>query len=140
MAEGEERVQISVPAEAAGTRLDRFLAGIDVVGSRSAAEHMLQGDAVLVDGLPRPKSHRLSGGETIQVFIEPKRAHLEAEEVDFRLAYEDDHLLVVFPLAYPSKDDPSPDPLTETLEFSVSSLTMAWERGENRVTFEFGGS
>jgi 23S rRNA pseudouridine1911/1915/1917 synthase len=52
---------------------------------------------VLVDGAPRPKSHRLAGGEEL-AFELPKRAPagLEPDEdVPLRIAYEDDHLLVV---------------------------------------------
>jgi 23S rRNA pseudouridine1911/1915/1917 synthase len=51
---------------------------------------------VRVDGSARPKSHRLEGGEELEVELptEAPRA-LEPEEVDFRVAYEDEHLLVV---------------------------------------------
>jgi 23S rRNA pseudouridine1911/1915/1917 synthase len=65
------------------------------VGSRAAAERLLAQNAVLVDGEARAKSHRLEGGEEV-VFAptEPERA-LEPEEVPLRIAYEDEHLLVV---------------------------------------------
>ncbi len=51
---------------------------------------------VLVDGLPRPKSHRLEGGEELEVEL-PEKAEqaLVPEAVEFRIAYEDAHLLVV---------------------------------------------
>ena len=39
-----------VPDAAAGERLDRFLAGLPSVGSRAAAERLLGGGGVLVDG------------------------------------------------------------------------------------------
>jgi hypothetical protein len=44
---------VKVPAEAAGERLDRFLAG--QLGSRAAAERAVEAGA-LVDGIARPKS------------------------------------------------------------------------------------
>jgi 23S rRNA pseudouridine1911/1915/1917 synthase len=51
---------------------------------------------VLVDGAARPKSHRLEGGEDVEVELPAKEERaLEREEVDFRVAYEDEHLLVV---------------------------------------------
>jgi 23S rRNA pseudouridine1911/1915/1917 synthase len=52
--------------------------------------------AVLVDGAARPKSHRLSGGEEVS-FEEapPGGAGLVAEPMDLRIAYEDEHLVVV---------------------------------------------
>ena len=49
-----------------------------------------------LDGAPRPKSHRLEGGEELEVELAPAEpATLEREEVEFRVAYEDEHLLVV---------------------------------------------
>ena len=51
-----------MPPEAAGERLDRFL--VAHVGSRAAAERAVAA-GVLVDGLARPKSYRLEGGEEI---------------------------------------------------------------------------
>ena len=49
-----------------------------------------------LDGALRPKSHRLEGGEELElepiVFAQPG---LEPEQLDLRIAYEDDHLLVV---------------------------------------------
>jgi len=66
------------------------------IGSRSAAERLLAQGAVLVDGAARPKSHRLEGGEELDVELPAKKEQvLEPEEVDFRVAYEDEQLLVV---------------------------------------------
>jgi 23S rRNA pseudouridine1911/1915/1917 synthase len=65
------------------------------VGSRSLAERLIAEGAVLVDGAARPKSHRLEGGEEIMVELPPEAAPLEAEEMDLRIAWEDEHLLVV---------------------------------------------
>ena len=84
-----------VPDAAAGERLDRFLASLPEVGSRAAAERVLA-EGVLVDGRSRVKSHRLAGGEEVE-FEPPVRAEpeLTPEEMDLRIAYEDDHLVVV---------------------------------------------
>ena len=50
---------------------------------------------VLVDGSRRPKSHRLRGGERLE-FEPPSAAEpLQAESIEFRVAFEDEHLLVV---------------------------------------------
>jgi 23S rRNA pseudouridine1911/1915/1917 synthase len=88
-------VKQRVPESAAGERLDRFLASLPEVGSRGVAERLLA-DGVLVDGQARAKSHRLSGGEELQ-FEAPEVAspELAPEEMDLRLAYEDEHLVVV---------------------------------------------
>ena len=84
-----------VPDEAAGERLDRFLASLPEIGSRGIAERVLQA-GVLVDGHTRAKSHRLSGGEQVE-FDAPEVVvpTLAAEEIDLRIAYEDEHLVVV---------------------------------------------
>jgi 23S rRNA pseudouridine1911/1915/1917 synthase len=50
----------------------------------------------LVDGARRPKSHRLTAGEPIE-FEAPERepSALEPENLDLRVVWEDEHLLVV---------------------------------------------
>jgi 23S rRNA pseudouridine1911/1915/1917 synthase len=51
---------------------------------------------VRVDGSALPKSHRLEGGEELEVDLPAEAPKtLEPEEVDFRVAYEDEHLLIV---------------------------------------------
>jgi 23S rRNA pseudouridine1911/1915/1917 synthase len=89
-------VKQRVPDEAAGERLDRFLASLPEVGSRGIAERLLEAGSVLVDGVPLGKSHRLTGGEEVE-FEAPEQvaATLEPEQMDLRIAYEDEHLVVV---------------------------------------------
>jgi 23S rRNA pseudouridine1911/1915/1917 synthase len=49
-----------------------------------------------VDGSVRAKSHRLEGGEQVELEVpEPAAREIEVEDVPFRVAYEDEHLLVV---------------------------------------------
>jgi 23S rRNA pseudouridine1911/1915/1917 synthase len=89
-------LRVVVSAEAAGERLDRFLASLPEVGSRAAAERLVEEGAALVDGTKRPKSHRLEGGEKLELEVsESVEAELQAEDLALRIAYEDDHLLVV---------------------------------------------
>ena len=84
-----------VPDTAAGERLDRYLASLPQIGSRGLAERVL-GDGVLVDGRTRQKSHRLSGGEELEFEAPeiPERT-LAPEQMELRIAYEDEHLVVV---------------------------------------------
>jgi 23S rRNA pseudouridine1911/1915/1917 synthase len=70
------------------------LAELPAVGTRSVAERLLAAGNVLVDGSARPKSHRLGGGEELEVVV-PEPEALEAEELSLAIAYEDEHLLVV---------------------------------------------
>jgi 23S rRNA pseudouridine1911/1915/1917 synthase len=95
---GAERagLRLRVPETQAGERLDRFLARVPEVGSRAAAERLVAEGAVLVDGERRPKSHRLAGGEEVE--LEPPGvapSALEPEPMELRIAYGDEHLLVV---------------------------------------------
>jgi 23S rRNA pseudouridine1911/1915/1917 synthase len=76
-------------------RLDRALAERPEVGSRGLAERLIASGAVLVDGEPRPKSHRLTGGEDVLVELPAEAGPLVPEEMDLRVAWEDEHLLVV---------------------------------------------
>jgi 23S rRNA pseudouridine1911/1915/1917 synthase len=94
-ATGTPTPRLRVPDEAAGERLDRFLAGLDEVGSRAAAERLLAAGAVQVDATPRGKSHRLNGGELVEFEPPAGAAPLRAEPVPLRIAFEDEHLLVV---------------------------------------------
>jgi 23S rRNA pseudouridine1911/1915/1917 synthase len=86
---------VTVPQEAAGLRLDRFLARLPEVGSRAAAERLLAAGGVRLDGVQPPKSTRLSGGEEIELELPEAPPPLAPEEVGLRVAYEDEHLLVV---------------------------------------------
>jgi 23S rRNA pseudouridine1911/1915/1917 synthase len=67
------------------------------IGSRAAAERLLAGGGVVVDGEQSPKSRRLQGGEDVEFEPEPRArsAELVPEDVELRIAYEDEHLLVV---------------------------------------------
>ena len=84
-----------VPAEAAGERLDRWLSTLPEIGSRAAAERALLG--ALVDGRPRPKSWKLQGGEELEIdlpSLQPAEELQADDDIDVRIAFEDDHLLV----------------------------------------------
>jgi 23S rRNA pseudouridine1911/1915/1917 synthase len=88
--------RIRVPDDVAGARLDRYLASLPEIGSRAAAERLLNGGGVRVDGLKRPKSHKLAGGEELE-FETPARptSMLEPQAMDLDVPYEDEHLLIV---------------------------------------------
>jgi 23S rRNA pseudouridine1911/1915/1917 synthase len=66
------------------------------VSSRAEAERLIADGRVVVDGSVRAKSHRLDGGETLEVDLpEAVATPLEPEAMDVRIAWEDEHLLVV---------------------------------------------
>ena len=84
-----------MPDEAADERLDRFLARLPELSSRAEAERLLAAGAVRLDGRRVAKSHRLEGGEELEFEPPQRESPLEAQPMDLRLAYEDEHLLVV---------------------------------------------
>lgn len=88
-------MELRVPPEAAGERLDALLA--EPLGSRSRAQRLIDAGRVTVDGRPRPKRHRVSPGELVSVDESDLRAAPEpdGEPAPFAVAYEDEHLLIV---------------------------------------------
>ncbi len=89
-------LRLAVPPTAAGGRLDSFLAAAAGVGSRAEAERLIAEGHVLVDGRRRAKSHRLAGGEVLDVTLPgPRSTELEPEDLDLAVTFEDEYLLVV---------------------------------------------
>jgi 23S rRNA pseudouridine1911/1915/1917 synthase len=91
------RIAYTAQAGQAGERLDVALAAHPAVGSRAAAQRLLDAGAVTVDGAPRPKRYRLSAGERVQAEL-PERVPVAddaGEGVPFEVVFEDEHLLVV---------------------------------------------
>jgi len=88
-------LRFSVPEPESGARLDRVLASRAEIGSRSLAERLLREGVVTVDGARRPKSHRLDAGSVVEVALPEEAGDLAPEPVSVRVAYEDEHLLVV---------------------------------------------
>jgi 23S rRNA pseudouridine1911/1915/1917 synthase len=88
-------LEIPVPEDASGVRLDRFLA--EPLGSRARAQSLIDSGHVLVDGRARPKRHLVQAGERIAVSEEEPASDEvpEAAAADLTIAYEDAHLLIV---------------------------------------------
>ena len=74
-------------------RLDAVLAEAAGV-SRADAQRAIEAGAVLVDGVRRPKAHRLSGGERIEADL-PETGELEPEQGGVPVRFEDEHVLVI---------------------------------------------
>jgi 23S rRNA pseudouridine1911/1915/1917 synthase len=86
--------ELTVPPEAAGERLDVFLAAH--AGSRAAAQRLIDAGHVTVDGAFKAKRHVLAGRELVRVAEPP--SHAIEEQVPparFAVAWEDEHLIVV---------------------------------------------
>jgi 23S rRNA pseudouridine1911/1915/1917 synthase len=84
-----ERIEIVVPAEQAGARLDRFLAQELAEISRTRIQELMEEGRVLVDGAAMKPSHKVDEGATIVIDIPPTLpAGVEAESFPLDLIYE----------------------------------------------------
>lgn len=83
-----------VPESDAGRRLDTVIAALPGVGTRAAAERLVAAGGVLVDGQQRPKSHRLAGGEELELEL-PEAQSLAPVDLGLTVVFADEHLFVV---------------------------------------------
>ncbi len=90
----EQTIELLVPEESAGMRLDLFLS--HEVGSRARAQALIESGHVQVDGRGRRKRHAVSAGELVTVRGDMGvSASAERSDAPFRMAFEDEHLMVV---------------------------------------------
>jgi 23S rRNA pseudouridine1911/1915/1917 synthase len=93
----DSTVELVVSPEAKGSRLDVFCASrIDAL-SRNQIQKLNQDGRIEVDGVQRPDHYALRGGEVVRLRIpEPvPRTAPSPQDIPLRIAYEDDHLVVV---------------------------------------------
>ena len=92
-----ETRELIAPPEAAGQRLDQFLAAQIEGVSRSRVQLLLEQGDVLIDGARPKASLKLRGGETIIITGEPHPAPLKAiaVEIPLHIVFEDKDLAVV---------------------------------------------
>ena len=87
----------TVPPEAAGQRLDAWLATQLENVSRARVQLLLSESKVLVNGVPARPSLKLRGGEAIEILGEPTPPPLRAtpEDIPLDIVYEDSDLSVI---------------------------------------------
>jgi 23S rRNA pseudouridine1911/1915/1917 synthase len=90
------RIVVTAGPGAAGTRLDRFVATLDAVGTRSQAKQLVDGGHVTVDGVVRKAGFVLRAGMEVRVDVATAPpANLEPEAIPLAVLYEDEHLIAV---------------------------------------------
>jgi len=88
--------RLTVGRAAAGARLDRWLAESLPDLSRSRIQHLIAGQHVTVNGVATKASHRLHGGETIEIDVPPlPPEELIPEPIALTVIFEDEHVLVL---------------------------------------------
>jgi len=96
-------IELKVPADASGKRLDVFLAsepklhGGKTYLSRSRIQHLIEAGAILIDGEKAEKSMRLRGGEFVRVVIPDPESpdDIPPEDLPVDVVFEDDDIVVV---------------------------------------------
>jgi 23S rRNA pseudouridine1911/1915/1917 synthase len=89
-----DALRLTVAADAAGRRLDQYLA--EPLGSRAQAAALIDAGRVQVDGRSRPKRHTVAAGEQVVVELPaPPAADPDEAPAPFTVVYEDEHLLIV---------------------------------------------
>jgi 23S rRNA pseudouridine1911/1915/1917 synthase len=88
---------LTAPPEAAGLRLDAYLAKALPDISRARVVLLIEGGQVTVSGAPGKGKEKLKGGELIEIEGDPRPAPLNAtpEDIPLTIVYEDDDLAVI---------------------------------------------
>ena len=87
---------LPVPPEAAGGRIDAWLAEQREDLTRSAAARLLEDGQVTAGDKPLPKNYRLRGGETLTVLLpEVQKTELLAQDIPLDVVYEDGDVIVL---------------------------------------------
>jgi 23S rRNA pseudouridine1911/1915/1917 synthase len=92
----ELHVQISVPEEESGARLDRFVASHCPELSRTRVQELIESGLVLLNGKAAKDSHKVRAGDLITVVPQPRPPlQAEAESIPLNILYEDNDVIAV---------------------------------------------
>jgi len=90
------KISLTYPAETETSRVDHFLCREMPGESRANIQRLIENGHVLVDGSTVKPSHKLKGGELLEVEIpEPQPAQPQAEQIPLEVLYEDSDLIVI---------------------------------------------
>jgi 23S rRNA pseudouridine1911/1915/1917 synthase len=96
-AEGPDLLELSVPVDAAGLRLDQVLARLLPEHSRNRLAQWVREERVTVDGCAASPRSKVWGGERLQVrpSTDPEVLAYTPEAIPLQIVHEDETLLVV---------------------------------------------
>jgi 23S rRNA pseudouridine1911/1915/1917 synthase len=122
-----KRLEIEVPANRFGIRLDLFLSNENLDLSRSHIQKLISEQNILVDGKPIKPSYKVKGKERITIEVPPlEELSLEHEDIPLDILYEDSDVLVVNKKAgvvvHPAAGNPS-HTLVNALLFHCKDLS-----------------
>ncbi len=91
-----DKILLTYPDEAEPTRIDLFLCREMDGESRAGIQRLIENGNVLVNGSAVRPSHKLKGGERLEIEIpEPQPAEPQAESIPLDVLYEDSDLIVI---------------------------------------------
>lgn len=91
-----KKIELTVPPEAAGERLDAFIPSAEPSLSRSAAARLAEGGEVLVNGRPAQKNYRLAAWEDIVINLPEALPDLALpEDIPLDIVFEDKDIIVI---------------------------------------------
>lgn len=86
---------VILEADVGGVRCDVYLSE-KLEMTRSAAQKLLVGGKVTVNGTAAPKNCKLKAGDSIEVILpEPEVYEAQPENIPLDVVYEDDHIIVI---------------------------------------------
>jgi 23S rRNA pseudouridine1911/1915/1917 synthase len=89
-------IELRPNAQHANLRLDRYVTDELRSLSRAYIQGLIDGGAVLVDGIPRRSSFKLTPGEVVSVTVPPvEEFHLEPENIPLQIVFEDEDMIVL---------------------------------------------
>lgn len=90
-------VNLVIPADLGGQRLDVALQKMLPEHSRSRLQAWIKDGLVIVDGKPSTAKTKVWGGErvVVEVQVKPETQAFKAQDIPLDIVYEDDHILVI---------------------------------------------
>ncbi|MBU2753921.1 23S rRNA pseudouridine(1911/1915/1917) synthase RluD [Acidithiobacillus sp. CV18-2] len=96
MSSDTTEIALVLPEERAGERLDSLLAELLPDLSRSRIQELLGAGEIVVNGENLRPSHRVHGGEAVQLRLPPREPeHWAAENLPLQVVHEDEEILVL---------------------------------------------
>ena len=95
--EKENAIELTVPDNLAGLRLDQALAQLLPQWSRNRLQGWIEQKRISMDGLAVTSKQKIWGGESIHVTVdqtENDQSH-QAEAIPLSILFEDDHLIII---------------------------------------------
>ncbi len=89
-------IQVQIPQELEGSRLDKALASLLGDYSRTTIQSWIAERRVRIDGEPAQRRQAVSGGEHIEIDVpETPHRHFEAQNIPLEVVYQDESIIVV---------------------------------------------